>query len=73
MYNPEEHETFLLEESEKEDEEISSLVEPFIKFFKKFTNYDLMPTSNIVVAFDLDAKVKEAFRVAVETRIFLLL
>jgi len=69
MYNPEEHETFLLEESEKEDEEISTLVEPFIKFFKKFTNYDLMPTSNIVVAFDLDAKVKEAFRVAVETHI----
>lgn len=49
---------------------LKKLVSPIIKFLKKHTCYDIMPSSTKVIVFDIDAKVKEAFKVAVESSKF---
>jgi hypothetical protein len=47
--------------------DVKELSKPIIKFFKKHSAYDIMPSSTKVIVFDIDAKVKEAFSVAAET------
>jgi 6-pyruvoyl-tetrahydropterin synthase len=59
----EEDEDFLIEEASTK-----TLLKPIIEFFKTHTCYEMMPSSNKVVVFDMDTQVKEAFRFAAEER-----
>lgn len=67
MYD--ENNDFLSEEN-LSNYNLKKLVSPIIKFLKKHTCYDVMPSSTKVIVFDIDAKVKEAFKVAVESSKF---
>jgi hypothetical protein len=59
----EEDDDFLIEEATSK-----TLLKPIIEFFKTHTCYEMMPSSNKVVVFDIDTQVKEAFRFAAEER-----